>query len=266
MAYLGKSALRASNIKRWTGTPANNATEITFSTLGFTPLNEQSTHISINGVVQHDSAYTLSATAIVFTDSFDGVDEVEVTGILSVGQPIVPADNSVALIHLSPSLEATINSHLPNTGGSLTGNLDITGNLIISGTVDGRDVATDGTKLDGVGIGDGNLYVPATTTSNNGKFLKAGSTAGSLSWDTVDALPSQSGNSGKFLKTVSNTATWAALDTDANTTTKPLYEHSNTISSNYTITAGNNAMTAGPITIDAGVYIEIPATSTWVVV
>lgn len=33
--------------------------------------------------------------------------------------------------------------------------------------------------------GDGNLHVPATGTSNNGKFLKAGSTAGSLSWGTA---------------------------------------------------------------------------------
>ena len=33
--------------------------------------------------------------------------------------------------------------------------------------------------------GDGNLHVPATSTTNDGKFLKAGSTAGSLSWGTV---------------------------------------------------------------------------------
>lgn len=33
--------------------------------------------------------------------------------------------------------------------------------------------------------GDGNLHVPATGTSNNGKFLKAGSIAGSLSWGTA---------------------------------------------------------------------------------
>jgi hypothetical protein len=161
-------------------------------------------------------------------------------------------------------LEATINSHLPNTGGSLTGNLDITGNLIISGTVDGRDVATDGTKLDGVGIGDGNLYVPATSTTNNGKLLTAGSTAGAISWqDAPVSLPTQSSSTNKkFLTSDGTNASWA----EANITANPLYEHSNTISSNYTIIAGNNAMTAGPITIDAGVYIEIPATSTWVVV
>jgi hypothetical protein len=56
--------------------------------------------------------------------------------------------------------------------------------------------AADKTKLDGVATGatnyahptgDGNLHVPATSTTNNGKVLKAGSTAGSLSWGTLTA-------------------------------------------------------------------------------
>lgn len=33
--------------------------------------------------------------------------------------------------------------------------------------------------------GDGNLHVPATGTANNGKFLMAGATAGSLSWSAL---------------------------------------------------------------------------------
>lgn len=33
--------------------------------------------------------------------------------------------------------------------------------------------------------GDGNLHVPATGTTNNGRFLKAGATAGALSWADV---------------------------------------------------------------------------------
>lgn len=35
--------------------------------------------------------------------------------------------------------------------------------------------------------GDGNLHVPATGTTNNGKLLKASATAGSLSWGTLAA-------------------------------------------------------------------------------
>jgi phage-related tail fiber protein len=53
--------------------------------------------------------------------------------------------------------------------------------------------SSDKTKLDGIAsnannyshpTGDGNLHVPATGTSNNGKVLTAGATAGSLSWAT----------------------------------------------------------------------------------
>ena len=35
--------------------------------------------------------------------------------------------------------------------------------------------------------GDGNLHVPATSTNNNGKVLKAGPTAGSISWGSLSA-------------------------------------------------------------------------------
>jgi hypothetical protein len=38
------------------------------------------------------------------------------------------------------------------------------------------------------------------------------------------------------------------------------------VTTDYTIPANRNAMSAGPITIDAGVTVTIPATSTWVVV
>jgi hypothetical protein len=78
-------------------------------------------------------------------------------------------------------------------------------------------------------------------------------------------LPDQSGNSGKYLTTDGTDASWATLDTDANSTTKGLYEHSNTIAANYTIGSGNNAMSAGPITIDSGVSVTVPSGSRWVV-
>jgi hypothetical protein len=116
--------------------------------------------------------------------------------------------------------------------------------------------------------GDGNLHVPVTSTSNNGKFLKAGSTAGSLSWDDVDALPSQTGNSGKYLTTDGGSpvgASWATLDTDANSTTKPFYEHHATVSADHTISTDYNAMTVGPITINATKSVTVASGSTWVI-
>ena len=81
----------------------------------------------------------------------------------------------------------------------------------------------------------------------------------------IDALPAQTTHAGKYLGTDGTTATWNTLDTDANSTTKGLYEHANTISANYTIATGNNALTAGPITINTGVSVTVPTGSTWVV-
>ena len=44
------------------------------------------------------------------------------------------------------------------------------------------------------------------------------------------------------------------------------YENGNTVTSNYTITSGTNAMSAGPITVNSGVTVTIPSGSTWTIV
>lgn len=49
-------------------------------------------------------------------------------------------------------------------------------------------------------------------------------------------------------------------------TDRVFYENDQTISTNYTITSGKNAMTAGPITINSGVTVTVPDGSTWTVV
>lgn len=49
----------------------------------------------------------------------------------------------------------------------------------------------------------------------NGFYLKADSTQSTgLVWAAVDALPSQAGNSGKYLTTDGSTASWASVTTD----------------------------------------------------
>ena len=89
--------------------------------------------------------------------------------------------------------------------------------------------------------------------------------SGVLDWAGVDALPSQTNNSGKFLTSNGSAASWAVLDTDANSTTKGLYEMANTISANYVIGNNNNAMSAGPITINSNISVTVPSGSTWVI-
>ena len=121
---------------------------------------------------------------------------------------------------------------------------DVTGSTALTIAVDAVDIA----------------MLSATGTASSSTYLR-----GDNAWSTVDALPSQSGHAGKYLTTDASSASWATLDTDANTTTKGLYEHAHTIAANYSITSGNNAMTAGPITINTGVSVTIPTGSTWVI-
>jgi hypothetical protein len=48
---------------------------------------------------------------------------------------------------------------------------------------------------------DGNLHVPATSTTNNGKVLKAGATAGSIAWaDDTDTITTINGKTGAIAK------------------------------------------------------------------
>ena len=64
-------------------------------------------------------------------------------------------------------------------------------------------------------------------------------------------------------------ASWVQISTTAmpvtnnNVTSQGLYENANTISADYTITTGNNATSAGPITVNTGVTVTIPTGSTW---
>ena len=45
-----------------------------------------------------------------------------------------------------------------------------------------------------------------------------------------------------------------------------LFVNSATVSANYSIPSGSNAVSAGPITVNSGVVVTVPSGSTWVVV
>ena len=44
------------------------------------------------------------------------------------------------------------------------------------------------------------------------------------------------------------------------------YENLQTVATDYTITSGSNAVSAGPITIGTGITVTVPTGSTWTVV
>ena len=104
--------------------------------------------------------------------------------------------------------------------------------------------------------------VVAKTSSTGSAVLPAGTTAqrdgspsaGYLRWNSDDTSAE-----------VYDGSAWTAVG-GGNSTTEGLYEHAHTISANYSITSGNNAMSAGPITVDTGVSVTVPTGSTWTIV
>ncbi len=56
------------------------------------------------------------------------------------------------------------------------GSVDVTGNIVVSGTVDGRDVATDGTKLDGIASSANNFAMTVSHNAGTAAAFASGST------------------------------------------------------------------------------------------
>ena len=65
---------------------------------------------------------------------------------------------------------------------------------------------------------------------------------------------------------VYNGSAWVNGTVGGNTTTSGLYEMANAITTDYTIGTGNNALSAGPITINSGISVTIPSGSRWAIV
>lgn len=84
--------------------------------------------------------------------------------------------------------------------------------------------AIDTNAIDAKGdllVGTADNTVGRLAVGTNGQYLSAdSSTATGVKWSTVDALPSQTSNSGKYLTTNGTSASWAVLVTDVMTDTK----------------------------------------------
>jgi hypothetical protein len=82
---------------------------------------------------------------------------------------------------------------------------DTVGGMVSSNTESGISV----TYNDELGKLNFDVTVIPTQSGNTGKYLTTNGTA--ISWGTVDAFPSQTGNTGKYLTTDGTDTSWAAL-------------------------------------------------------
>ena len=265
--------------------------------------------------------------------------------VLTGGEEILITDGSTSKKSTITAVRATATdaTKLPLAGGTMTGNIVMSG----SETVDGRDVSADGAQLDTNTAAiatkapiasptfTGTVAIPnisdleSAVAANTAKVTNAthtgdvtGATALTIAADAVttakiadDAVTADklansinseiAANTAKVTNAthtgevtgattltiadnvvdeanlkISNTPTngyvltaqsgntggltWAEISS-GNTTANGMWEHAHTIASNYSITSGNNAIAAGPITINSGVSVTVPTGSTWVI-
>ena len=110
------------------------------------------------------------------------------------------------------------------------------------------------------------IYFPAADTIG---FAEGGvealriTSTGAIS---VGSSGTNYGTSGQVLTSNGNAYPTWATPAGSNITAQGLYENAAIIAANYTIGTGNNAVSAGPITINSGIVVTVPSGSTWVVV
>ena len=97
-------------------------------------------------------------------------------------------------------------------------------------------------------------YVTANAGSNAFSSTKLSTTATGVTVNGTVAATAYTGD-GSALSGVASTVADGCI-----------YENSQTISNNYTITTNKNAMSAGPITVASGATLTIPSGSTYTIV
>ena len=278
MAYIGNSPANVGNyqiVDTIAGSFNGSLTSFALASGGITitPAKSGQLLVAINGVLQQTddtgtNGFKVSGSNVVFSsppangDTFWAVYQ---------GQEVdigVPSDDVVDTVHIKDNAITTAKLAPNAVIASDIADNSITNTKMADDAVDSAEIAdgaVDLVHMSSESVDEDNLQI--SNAGTNGQFLsKQSGNTGGMTWADVDALPSQSGNAGKYLTTNASTASWATLDTDANTTTKGMYEHAHTISANYSITSGNNAVTAGPITINTGISVTVPTGCAWAIV
>jgi hypothetical protein len=142
--------------------------------------------------------------------------------------------------------------------------LDVEGNITVSGTVDGRDVASDGSKLDGIASG-ATANSGTVTSVATGGGLTGGTITGSGTISHADtSSQSSSNNSGRtYIQDITldtyghvtgiATATETVTNTDTNTNQLTTFTLTADSGSNQTIAHGNTLDIAGGTGISTSV-------------
>lgn len=179
-------------------------------------------------------------------------------------------------------------------GQSFSGGADVSGNLTSVGNITGTagvaltataaqltlaatgansvSIQTNGVERlraysgGGVLIND-TLFVGRTNATDEGGQINLQRAVDNASMYGLDVYGSTTAPVLRLLNIANSSALLAQFDSAGNfAVTGAIIENGQTVSSNYTVTSGRNAMSAGPITIASNVTVTVSSGSTWVIV
>ena len=128
-------------------------------------------------------------------------------------------------------------------------------------------VATD--KMEVVGVLDiGEITIVGDNTISTAKLGDNSVTNAKVADDAVgvDELSATGTASATTYLRGDNAWSTVSVPPDGGGTDKIFYENEQTVDSNYTVTANNNAMSAGIVTVASGITVTLTGTSVWTIV
>jgi len=208
--------------------------------------NKQTNRVGLGTVTYTDTGIIVSG--IVTANSFKG-DGSSLTGITTVGGARGVDFNDNVKIRLGTENDLQIyhdsnHSYIDDAG---VGNLRLR-----SGTLEITNLASNKTSAVFSSGGGQTLNFNNSTkfvTTNTGAIVTGVLTATSFSGDgsSLSNLPAGAPVGGASTNTV-------------------FFENDTAVAVNYQVTSGKNAMSAGPISINAGIAVTVPSGSSWTIV
>ena len=212
------------------------------------------------GTVQVGSATTVHTTGIDLGSGNITSHNINSTGIITATSFVGPVTGNVT----GTATTATNAQGLTGSPSITVADITATGNVSIGGTLTYEDV----TNVDSVGL----------ITARGGISV----TGGELNIETTGAIGLPTGTSaqrpsppqaGQIRYNNENqqfegySTAWGGFGGASGSSGNAVfYENDTNVTASYSITSGKNAMSAGPITLNANIIVTIPAGSVWTVV